>query len=129
MGNKNNKYYVGDIRSDSLKSLSVGKKGWVVGKFMDKLPQKTEQVEIKYWEFPVGKTDHQTKISDIIEITIILKGRVSGMISGQNVILSSGQYCVISPGTENNLSLNVLEDVVGLTIKAPSDPGAKHLVI
>lgn len=95
---------------------------------MDKLPQKTEHVEIKYWEFPVGQTDHQTKISDIIEVTFIIKGKVSGTINGQNVSLSSGQYCVISPGTENNLSVNVLEDVVGLTIKAPSDPGAKHLV-
>jgi hypothetical protein len=43
------------------------------------------------------------------------------------VDLHAGQYVVIAPGVANGFPKSVGKKVVGLTIKAPSDPSAKKL--
>ena len=119
-------YYIGNMRDDAKNG---GHRGWVVGKFLEEgKVAKTDDVEILYWEFPPGKIDHPTKVSTIIEITIILKGKIAGNIEEKPIIISQGEYIVIKPGTVNNIAQNALEDVVGITIKAPSDPSAKKVV-
>ncbi len=119
-------YYVGNIREDAKNGSH---RGWVVGSFMeDELVQKNDAVEILYWEFEPGKIDHPTKTSSIIEVTIILEGSITGEIEGKPITLSKGQYIVIRPGVVNNIAQNALEKVVGITIKAPSDPSAKKVV-
>lgn len=119
-------YYVGNLRHDATTNTH---RGWVVGKFMeDGTVAKNDAVELLYWEFNPGLTGHPTKTSTIIEITIILEGSIAGEIEGKPIVLKKGQYIVIKPGTINNIAQNALERVVGLTIKAPSDPGAKTVV-
>lgn len=118
-------YYLGSYRDDGLNDPH---RGWIVGTFKDEAPRKNEAVEIKYWEFPVGPTDHPFKTSSIIECTFILKGKAKGIVNGEEVVMQAGDYVVIEPGTPNNIPTEVLEDIVGLTVKAPSDPTAKKVI-
>ena len=103
--------------------------GWFIGTFIEEGAAKTEDVEIKYWEFPVGKTSHDTKTSAIFECTLILSGKCRGEIEGEEYIFSAGDYIAIQPNTPNNLVIEILEPATGITIKAPSDPSAKQVVI
>lgn len=121
----NEDYYVGSYRNDALNDPNHG---WIVGKFKDTLPRKTDEVEIKYWEFEVGPTDHPTKESAIIECTLLLSGKTKALINDEELVLQAGDYVVIKPGIRNNLVLEVLEPATGITIKAPSDPSAKKVL-
>lgn len=122
----NKSYYAGKFRDDGLNGPN---RGWIVGSFMKDLPRKNDAVEIKYWEFKAGKdTNHPAKISSIIECTFILKGKIRGVIDGDEIILEAGDYVVIEPGTPNNVPAEALEDVAGITVKAPSDPTAKTII-
>jgi quercetin dioxygenase-like cupin family protein len=95
---------------------------------MDRKPQKVDDVEIKYWEFDPGPTGHGTKESQTFECTFILDGETIALVGGRETRLAEGQYIVISPGTPNNLIKYVVRRVRGLTVKAPSDPGAKQVI-
>ncbi len=119
------KYYVGDYREDARKG---GHRHWIIGKFMGQRPRKTSKLEVKYWDFHIGKTDHPAKESRTLECTFILSGKVSGNIDGKEVTLSAGQYAAIGPGVPNNLVEYVIRRAKGLTIKAPSDPHAKRVL-
>ena len=122
----NDNYYIGDFRQDGLNSPN---RGWIVGTFIENVPRKNDEVEVKYWEFKAGDiVGHGTKVSAIIECTFILKGKTKCLIGDDEVELKQGDYIVIKPGTPNNTVAEILEDVVGLTIKAPSDPTAKKLI-
>lgn len=121
----NQNYYTGSYRNDGLNEPNHG---WIVGTFKDTLPRKNNEVEIKYWEYEAGPTDHPTKVSSIIECTFILSGKTRGIIDGQEVILKAGDYIVIHPGIKNNTVVEILEPASGLTIKAPSDPSAKKVI-
>lgn len=121
----NKPFYVGSFRKDGLEEPN---RGWIVGKFKEDFPRKNNEVEIKYWEYGVGKTDHPTKVSSIIECTFILAGKSMAVINGQQLMLNAGDYVVIEPGIPNNTVVEVLENIQGLTIKAPSDPSAKKIV-
>lgn len=118
-------YYVGSYKEDALNDPN---RGWIVGKFKEDPPRKNNEIEIKYWEFSKGSTDHPMKESSIIECTFILKGRTRAIINNEEVILSAGDYIVIGPGTPNNTVAEILEDAAGLTVKAPSDPSAKKIL-
>lgn len=126
MDSNNPKYYIGDIEHDAKND---GYRGWVVGSFLPKdWVRKVDEVEILYWSFPPGKINHPTKTSSIVEVTIILEGSIEGDIDNIPLVLKKGQYIVIKPGTINNIAQNALENVVGLTIKAPSDTTAKKVI-
>jgi quercetin dioxygenase-like cupin family protein len=118
-------FYQGNFRDDARKGVN----NWVVGAF-DTLqpPRRTELVEIKYWDYKKGEPNHDPKTSCTIECTLILKGRIRGMVGDGDIELSAGEYVMIAPGTPNALPREVLEDVEGLTIKAPSITVAKHLL-
>jgi mannose-6-phosphate isomerase-like protein (cupin superfamily) len=118
-------FYIGSYRDDGLNESN---RGWIVGKFKTEAPRKNSAVEIKYWEFMIGRTAHPAKTSSIIECTFILTGKVKGIVNNENVVLSAGDYIVIEPGVPNNLVVEILEDASGLTIKAPSDPKAKRIL-
>jgi quercetin dioxygenase-like cupin family protein len=118
-------FYAGRYREDGL---TEPHRGWIVGQFKPDAPRRTDQVEIKYWEFPAGPSDHPAKTSTIIECTLVLKGVVRAVIDGHELILSAGDYVVIAPGTPNNTVVEILEDAAGLTVKAPSDPSAKRVL-
>jgi quercetin dioxygenase-like cupin family protein len=119
------RYYVGDYREDARKG---GHRDWIIGKFMEERPRKTSKLEVKYWDFHIGKTDHPPKESKTLECTFILSGKVRGNIDGNEVTLSTGQYAAIRPGVPNNLVEYVIRRATGLTIKAPSDPRAKRVL-
>jgi hypothetical protein len=118
-------HYVGDFKHDARTN---GQRGWLVGRFMSQMPQKVDDVEIKYWELEPGPTGHRTKKSATFECTFILDGETIGLIGNHETRLVGGQYVVISPGTPNNLVKFVVKRVRGLTVKAPSDPAAKQIV-
>lgn len=118
-------FYIGSYQQDALNDQN---RGWIVGKFKDDPPRRNDAVEIKYWEYPVGPVDHPTKKSSIIECTFILRGKTRAILDGKEYTLSAGDYVVIDPGTPNNVVIEALEDVVGLTVKAPSDPTAKTVI-
>lgn len=120
------KYYIGEYEKDA--NLN-GRNGWIVGNFMeDSTPQKTEQVEVKFWSFDVGQTDHKTKISKTCEVCFVFSGETEGIIDNKKIKLKGGQYVVIPPGIKNNLVQNITSPAKGLAVKAPSDVNAKILV-
>lgn len=120
--------YMGDFRNDAR---TEDYHNWIVGKFVkEQNPRNTELVEIKFWKFKKGeKTDHENKTSCTIECTLILSGLIKGTIDNEERKLCAGDYVVIAPGTPNDFPQEVLEDTEGLTIKAPSIPAAKHLLV
>ena len=119
-------YYIGDLKYDAK---NCGHRGWVVGSFMEEdTVRKNEAVEILYFEFLPGEINHPTKISSIIEVTIIIEGDMSGRIEDKEITLKKGEYIVIKPGTVNNIAQKTASGVKGLTVKAPSDVSAKKIV-
>lgn len=90
--------------------------------------RKTDKVEIKYKEFNKGKTKHPPKKQDNIEINLILEGKIRGTIDTKLTTLKAGQYIVVSPNASNNIIEEVIEPTKIFTIKAPSNPSAKHLI-
>src|ERR1700721_345812 len=98
----NKPFYTGSYREAGLNGPN---RGWVVGDFQDppiSPPRNSHDVEIKYWEYLVGPTDHPMKKLSIIECTLILKGKTLAMVDGEEVILNADDYIVIEPGTPNN---------------------------
>ena len=122
----NKDYYIGDFRKDGLEGPN---RGWIVGKFIESGPRLSDDVEIKYWQYKSGEqVKSYLKTSEIIECTFILRGRTKCIVGDQEVELKTGDYIVIEPGTPNNTVAEIIENVEGLTIKAPSDPSAKKIV-
>lgn len=122
MGNQ--KFYIGNYKKDAKR-----KGGWFIGYFMGNEPRRTENFEVKYWEFPPGKTDHEKKIQfTATEFTVILRGRIDGVIDGERIKLEAGEYVVIPPQIENGFPDNVFEYVEGLTIKIPSKENDKKVI-
>ena len=113
-------YYVGDYKRDA-----PSHRGWIMGKFIEDGPRKTDLAEVKYWEYAIGPNDHPPKISETLECTLILSGSCKGFVAGEEYTFRAGNYVVIEPGIPNNLVAEILEPIVGITIKAPSDPSAK----
>ncbi len=119
-----------------MKSFQVGNyeddakeyRGWFIGTFINDGPRKTEDVEIKYWKFPDGKTDHPEKTSATLECTIVLTGKIIGTVDNEPIELSGGSYIVIQPNTPNNLVERSVGESRSFTIKAPSDPTAKKVI-
>jgi len=95
---------------------------------MESSPRRTGDIEIKYWEYPAGPTEHPAKISKTTEVTFILKGETVAEIDGERLVLKAGDYVVISPDTPNNTVVEILSNAAGLTVKAPSDPFAKKII-
>jgi len=120
-----NNLYIGKYAEDAKNDPN---NGWLVGLFKADEPRRNSEVEIKYWEFPPGKTTHETKTSGIIECTFIIEGKTIAEIDSKQLVLEAGDYVVIKPGTKNNTVVKVIEHIKGLTIKAPSDPTAKKVV-
>jgi quercetin dioxygenase-like cupin family protein len=118
-------FYYGNFTHDGLHGQNHG---WIMGKFMEAGPRSTDDLEIKYWEYPKGPADHGYKSSATIEVTFILKGATRAEVDGEEIVLNAGDYVIIQPGTPNNTVLEVLADAAGLTVKAPSDPGAKKVI-
>lgn len=122
----NKSYYIGSYRKDALEGPN---NGWIVGKFIADEPRKNDDVEIKYWEYKKDEfVKDYLKVSSIIECTLVLKGSTECLINDQRIVLKTGEYIVIKPGTPNNTVAKILDDVVGITIKSPSDPNAKKIV-
>ena len=114
------KVYFGNYRQESKR-----KGGWFVGHFMDNL-RRSEDIGIKFWEFPPGVPQHKKKYQkQSWEITLILKGRIEGIIENERIKLGAGDYVIIPPKVKNGFPDNVLEYVEGITIKFPSVPDDK----
>ena len=113
-------FYKGNFRIESKE-----KGGWFIGHFMDNC-RKSENIEIKYWEFEPGVPRHDKKYQkQSWEITLILKGKIEGIIEGERIKLEAGDYVMIPPSVKNGFPDNVFEYVEGITIKFPSIPGDK----
>ena len=128
MAKKDRCFYRGNFRKDADEAERQHKR-WFVGAYLEAKPRKTELVEIKHWKYERGARPHDIKTSCTIECTLILCGKITGMVAGRDITLSGGDYVVIAPGTPNALPQKVLEDVEGVTIKAPSIPVAKHIKV
>lgn len=123
-------YVAGNARTDADR---IGRNGWIVGVFFDGDPTESgrlsRDLEVKYWEFPAGGgQNHNLKTSATVEWSMILSGRVIAALGGDHIELGAGDYVLIHPGTPNNLVDTVLENVVAITIKSPSDPTAKKVI-
>lgn len=97
---------------------------FMAGKGVDDA-RNTDKFEIKFWKFKKGEdAKHLPKCQKTAtECTFILKGKIAGEIASQPVVLEAGEYVVIPPGIVSNFPKTVIEDVEGLTIKAPSAEG------
>ena len=121
---ENQKFYIGNYKEESKR-----KGGWFIGHFMEEGLRKTCKFEVKYWEFPPGKADHEKKEQiNATEFTVILRGKIDGEINGEKIKLEAGDYVVIPPGIENGFPDNVFEYVEGFTIKVPSVPNDKKVI-
>jgi mannose-6-phosphate isomerase-like protein (cupin superfamily) len=123
MARKKINFHKGSLSQDATQGKH---RGWVMGVFMDRGVRKSKAMEVKYWKFRKGITSHGPKVQKTIEFTLILSGKVQGVIDGHTVYMKSGDYVVIRPGISNNVSARVLStQATGITVKAPSDPAAK----
>ena len=88
-------------------------------------PEQNDNFEMKYWAFTKNDSPpHKPKTQkQSTEYTLILKGKVEGNIAGERIILETGEYVVIQPGTESNLIEKIIDNTVGITIKSPSIKG------
>jgi quercetin dioxygenase-like cupin family protein len=119
-------WYKGNLREDGLFGV---KRGWVIGKFLATPCRNTTTVEVKYWEFLSGQNHgHPAEVSDTLELTYVLEGIVRCEIEGESHVLCAGDYIVVHPGTPKNTVADIIKTARGITIKAPSDPPAKHVV-
>jgi quercetin dioxygenase-like cupin family protein len=123
-------YVSGSMKEDADR---LGRGGWIAGTFFSddegEHVRATDVLEVKYWSFsPGGEHSHETKTSDTLEWSAILEGKVRALLGDEEKVLSAGDYVLIHPGTPNNLVLEVLDDVIAVTVKAPSDPSAKKVV-
>jgi len=118
---------VGSLAADAD---TLGRRGWIVGAFFDKHDMRhCRDLEVKYGQFRQGEDpNHPAKVSSTTEFTMILSGSVRARIGVREVILSQGDYVLIHPEIPNNVVLEVLQDATVLTVKAPSDPGAKRVL-
>ena len=104
----------------NFKIRSKEKGGWFVGWFMD-CCERSEDIEIKYWEFEPGIPKHDRKYQkQCTEITLILKGKIEGIVEGERIKLEAGDYVMIPPRVKNGFPDNVFEYAEGITIKFPS---------
>lgn len=119
-------YYKGDSHEDYENEYEKHQ-GWLVGEFMEGV-RKTDKVEIKFWKFKKGEVvSGHPKIQRVaIECILIIEGIIKGKLDGEEVVLKAGDYLVVLPGVNNDIS-SVVEDVKGLTIKAPSIPNDKMI--
>ena len=118
---ENGKVYFGNFKEESKRHG-----GWFIGHFLDETSCKRNDIEIKYWEFPHGIANHEKKFQkSASEITLILRGKIEGIIDGERVKLQAGEYVFIPPGVKNGFPDIVLEYVEGITIKFPSIPNDK----
>ena len=117
-------YYRGNFYRES-----ADLRGWLLGRFMAGKgvndARNTDKFEVKFWKFKKGEdAKHLPKYQKTAtECTFILKGKIMGEIKSQPIVLEAGEYVVIPPGTVSNFPKTVIEDVEGLTIKAPSAEG------
>lgn len=116
-------FYHGSMEEDSRGPY----RGWLLGSFVYEQVRRLAELEVKYWEFDTGLTDHPRKTSGIVEFTALMDGIVRGEIDEEEILLKAGEYVVIPKGVPNNTVIEVLEPARGLTAKAPSDPTAKKL--
>lgn len=117
----------GSLRLDADE---LGRRGWITGAFFPEHDTRhCADMEVKYGQFIRGQDPkHPAKVSATTEFTLILSGSVRAQIDGDELVLSQGDYVLIHPGTPNNTVLEILQDAAILTVKAPSDPGAKQVV-
>lgn len=130
--NPRKKYRIGHTKKDFvrfIKEKADGEKDekWLFGnlfQFNEEDPEKTDYFEIKYWVFTKAEnSDHKLKVQrNATEYTFIIKGEIIGRVENEKVHLKTGDYIIIKPGTVNNLVEKVLENAIGITIKAPSIP-------
>jgi mannose-6-phosphate isomerase-like protein (cupin superfamily) len=112
------------VEVGKLKAL---KNGWVFGSFREiESLARTENFELKYWEFKKGDAPHHEPKFQILatEYNFIIEGRIKGRIGDiKDIELGMGDYVVIRPGEIVNLQEEIIEDVKGITIKVPSRHG------
>jgi mannose-6-phosphate isomerase-like protein (cupin superfamily) len=103
------------------------KRGWIFGSFREiKSLAKTNDFELKYWFFKKGEEAlHEPKFQVLAtEYNFIMRGKIKGRVGDKkDIILEAGDYIVIRPGEIVNLQQEIIEDVEGITIKAPSRHG------
>lgn len=118
------------VRSLADDAIGLDRRGWVIGSFFD--PNHTRHcpdLEVKYGRFQRGENpNHPAKTSSTTEFTLILSGAVRAVIDSKELVLSQGDYVLIHPDTPNSTVLEVLDDATVLTVKGPSDPGAKRVL-
>ena len=116
----------------SVDADRIGRGGWILGSFFDARAdsdRNVEELEVKWWSFQPGEEgSHSTKTSETVEWTMLLSGRVTATLDGEETELAAGDYVLIRPGTVNNVVSQVLEPTTGITVKAPSDPTAKQVL-
>jgi quercetin dioxygenase-like cupin family protein len=117
------RFYHGDMARDAREY-----RGWLLGSFATDQMRRVGEMEVKYWGFAPGVTEHERKTSDTLEVTMLLGGAIRGEIDGQEFLFQEGQYVIIPPGVPNNTVIEALTPAWGITIKAPSDPEAKRIV-
>lgn len=120
-------FVTGSLAPDAA---AMERRGWLVGAFIDPVDMRhCTDLEVKYIHFLRGQNpNHPAKMSSTTEFTLILSGTVRAVIGSEEMVLSQGDYVLIHPGTANNTVLEVLDDAALLTVKAPSDPSAKHVL-
>lgn len=124
-------YVAGSMEEDARR---LGRGGWIAGIFFGQDPDEalrtTDVLEVKYWSFPRGGGgSHTAKTSATLEWSMVLSGTIRAQLGDDSVVLQAGDYVLIHAGTSNNLVTEVIEDVTAVTVKSPSNPAAKTVLL
>jgi len=116
----NKGYYIGSVEKPA------GKKGWLIGSFLEKNhPCFSEDVEVGWKEMSLDTKEPRHIHKLAIEVWVIIKGSITAIINGQNLVLNEKSYIVVHPFTPTEI-IKAEEKTIVLVIKAPSMPWDKY---
>ena len=119
-------YYIGNHRTDAV---GLNRNEWVMGIFMpENDPRHSPHIEMKSWIRRPQDPPEKSKYDDSINVTLIFGGEGFGEVEGKEMYVRTGDYLVVQPGIRVAFPTKVLKTIYGVTFKAPSNPGGKHVV-
>lgn len=114
-------YYVGNFKTGFENT-----RGWFVGGFLPEGVTKTDKIEIKYFLHQKGEKYDFHKHNHMIEIGIILSGKMRLIVADEEFILEGGQFWFAEKGII--VMQEYLDQTEGFAIHAPCVPSDKEMV-
>jgi len=99
-------------------------RGWICGHFIPEGILKNSELEIKYEVLGPGMTSPLHYHPQGVEVILVVKGKVTFKIEGENITLSDGDFVFMQDSVNESLQ-EVSEPTTVISIRTPSIPNNK----